>query len=76
MIPALIACFFGAALAAACDPDALQKPPFEVVPTLSSADDFSNPRPCGEARSEDACAATLTCVWSGSRCQERDFTLP
>lgn len=73
MIPALIACFFGAALAAACDPELLSRP-FEVTPTVS--DSAYVPRPCGEVKSQDACSSLVMCVWTDSRCKERDLTLP
>lgn len=68
MIPAMIVCFFGAALAAACDPEALSRPEFGAVPTLGSGDDISSPGACSEAKTEAACAGALTCVWAGDRC--------
>lgn len=67
IITALIACFFGAALSAACDPDVSQRP-FELVPTFGSNDDLAGPGACSEAESEQACRGTLTCVWSNDRC--------
>ena len=36
MIPALLACFFGAALSTACDPQNLTKPQIDIVPTFGS----------------------------------------
>lgn len=72
MIPALIACFFGAALAAACDPNVGAERPFDLVPTFGAGDDLSGPGKCSAAETESACEGTLTCVWSGDRCKPMD----
>jgi hypothetical protein len=74
MIPALIACFFGAALTAACDPQT--KPPFDIVPTFGAGDDVVGPGACSEAKSEQACAGTVTCVWSNDRCAPMTVAAP
>lgn len=71
MIPAMIACFFGAALAAACDPDSLARPEFGAIPTLGAGDDIVSPGACAET--EAACTGALTCVWSGDRCAAMDL---
>jgi hypothetical protein len=75
MIPTLIACFFGAAIVAACDPQLLPRP-LEVAPALDASGALANPRPCRELKSEDACGTVIMCVWTESRCKERDIALP
>lgn len=68
MITALVACFFGAALSTACDPDSLSRPPIQFVPEFGSGDDLSGPGACSAAETEQACAGALTCTWSNDRC--------
>lgn len=74
MIPALLACFFGAALTAACDPNALGRQPFDVVPPIGAGDDLANPGACFEAETEQACKAALSCVWADNRCSAMDLS--
>lgn len=75
MIPALIACFFGAALSTACDPQSLTKPQIDIVPTFGSNDDIVGPGSCSEAKSAQSCASALTCQWSNDRCVAMSITL-
>lgn len=74
MIPALLVCFFGAAAAAACDPELLARP-LAAEPVVSEAQ-ISSPRPCREAKTEEGCDTLPMCVWVETRCKERDFAVP
>lgn len=68
MIPAMFVCFFGAALAAACDPCSLPLPGLDGPPTIASGDDIAAPGDCAAAKTEQACVGALTCRWSEDRC--------
>lgn len=76
MIPALLACCFGAALSTACDPQSLTKPQIDIVPTFGSNDDLAGPGSCSEAETQQACSGTLTCQWSNDRCVPMSFSFP
>ncbi len=74
MFPALFVCFFGAALAAACDPTDIPVSPGILGPSgLKAGDDLSVPGACSEAKTEQACQSALTCVWANDRCSALDI---